>query len=141
MLLAVDAVLFLPLWVLAGSRDLSLRHNAPQTCPKPIRAAAQMLVAAALGFASAAPADVRFVAVHGTGTPLGDPIEVGALGAALAGKDRDSDAGNLAPTLGSVKACYGHTEGAAGVTGAPPQTHTNSHVATSPVPRKAAVAV
>jgi Beta-ketoacyl synthase, C-terminal domain len=31
-----------------------------------------------------APQDVGFVSVHGTGTPLGDPIEAGALGQALA---------------------------------------------------------
>jgi acyl transferase domain-containing protein len=31
-----------------------------------------------------APHDVGFVSVHGTGTPLGDPIEVGALGQGLA---------------------------------------------------------
>lgn len=73
-------------------------------------------MATALGFASAAPADVRYVAIHGTGTPLGDPIEVGALGAALARKG-SSENGQAGPTLGSVKACYGHTEGAAGVTG------------------------
>ena len=34
-------------------------------------------------------ASVGMVAVHGTGTPLGDPIEVGALGGVLRG-----DAGN-----------------------------------------------
>ncbi len=28
--------------------------------------------------------DVAFVSVHGTGTPLGDPIEIGALGLGLA---------------------------------------------------------
>ena len=38
---------------------------------------------AALEHAGVEQPDVRFVAVHGTGTPLGDPIEVGALGAAL----------------------------------------------------------
>lgn len=27
-----------------------------------------------------------FVAVHGTGTPLGDPIEVGALGQGISNK-------------------------------------------------------
>lgn len=56
------------------------------------------------------PSDISFVAVHGTGTPLGDPIEVGALGQALARSENSA-------ILGSVKACYGHTEGAAGLTG------------------------
>ena len=63
------------------------------------------------------------MAVHGTGTPLGDPIEVSALGQALASSDRaalgsratDRDA---CLTLLGVKSCYGHTEGAAGLTGA-----------------------
>lgn len=57
-------------------------------------------------------AGVGFIAVHGTGTPLGDPIEVGALGNALG-----RSSGNV--VLGSVKASYGHTEGAAGLTGGP----------------------
>jgi hypothetical protein len=30
------------------------------------------------------PRDVALVSLHGTGTPLGDPIEVGALGQAFA---------------------------------------------------------
>ena len=59
--------------------------------------------------------EVQFVAVHGTGTPLGDPIELGALGQALAAHAR---AAGQKLTLGAVKSCYGHTEGAAGLTGA-----------------------
>ena len=55
------------------------------------------------------------MALHGTGTPLGDPIEVGALGQALQGRGA-SRRGVL--TLAAVKSCYGHTEGAAGLTGA-----------------------
>ena len=55
-------------------------------------------------------ASIGFVAVHGTGTPLGDPIEVGALGNAFSKRP-----GNV--VIGSVKAAYGHTEGAAGLTG------------------------
>ena len=57
---------------------------------------------------------LTYVAVHGTGTPLGDPIEVGALGAALAGPGGQPHR----TMLGSVKSCYGHTEGCAGLTGA-----------------------
>ena len=59
--------------------------------------------------------EVAFVAVHGTGTPLGDPIELGALGQALAASPGPTP---QLLTLGAVKSCYGHTEGAAGLTGA-----------------------
>jgi hypothetical protein len=57
----------------------------------------------------------RFVAVHGTGTPLGDPIEVGALAQVLRGSRSGQAADPM--VLGSVKSCYGHTEGTAGITG------------------------
>ena len=55
------------------------------------------------------PADVGAVSVHGTGTQLGDPIEVGALG-----QDLGSPGGRTPLTLLSNKSCFGHTEGAAG---------------------------
>ena len=75
------------------------------------------LVRAALDAAAAPPLAVASVSLHGTGTPLGDPIEVGALAAALAsGKLGGGDARVVA--LGSSKSCYGHTEGTAGLTGA-----------------------
>jgi Beta-ketoacyl synthase, C-terminal domain len=72
------------------------------------------------------PSELGMVAVHGTGTPLGDPIEVGALGQALGsataahrvgGNGIGAGAGHRV-ALASVKSCYGHTEGAAGLTGA-----------------------
>lgn len=59
--------------------------------------------------------DRGYVALHGTGTPLGDPIEMGALGQALAASKNALTASRLA--IGSVKSCYGHSEGAAGLTG------------------------
>lgn len=74
------------------------------------------LISTALQVCEAMPEDVRLVAVHGTGTPLGDPIETGALGQALSQKRPDGTAHKL--TIASVKSCYGHTEGAAGLTGA-----------------------
>ena len=43
----------------------------------------QALVASCLQEANLDAAAMALVAVHGTGTPLGDPIEVGALGGVL----------------------------------------------------------
>ncbi|WP_405808596.1 type I polyketide synthase [Streptomyces sp. NBC_00210] len=59
------------------------------------------------------PATVDFVELHGTGTPVGDPVEAAALGAVL-GRDRDADSPLL---VGSVKTNIGHLEGAAGIAG------------------------
>lgn len=55
---------------------------------------------------------LRFVSLHGTGTPLGDPIEVSALGKALSSHGRRATV-----VLGAIKSCYGHSEGCAGLTG------------------------
>ncbi|GAB7030123.1 hypothetical protein JCM4914_15840 [Streptomyces platensis subsp. malvinus] len=59
------------------------------------------------------PAKVRFVELHGTGTPVGDPVEAQALGA-VHGSGRPADAPLL---VGSVKTNIGHLEGAAGIAG------------------------
>ncbi|MDT3399644.1 type I polyketide synthase, partial [Streptomyces sp. B1866] len=56
---------------------------------------------------------VQYVELHGTATPVGDPVEAAALGAAL-GVGRPPDAPLL---VGSVKTNIGHLEGAAGVVG------------------------
>ena len=79
---------------------------------------------AAIGSATIDPADVAAVSVHGTGTPLGDPIEVGALGQGLgSGGSRKQQQGHSSGPGGrplmllSNKACYGHTEGTAGISG------------------------
>ena len=56
-----------------------------------------MLISKALGSGGHAARDVSYIAVHGTGTPLGDPIEVGALAAALTSAD------SLGACIGSVK--------------------------------------
>lgn len=59
------------------------------------------------------PEEVSYVETHGTGTSLGDPIEVQALGAAYC-ENRPPDRPLL---IGALKSNIGHLEGAAGVAG------------------------
>ena len=74
--------------------------------------AQQRVIQQALAEAGVQPAEVGYIETHGTGTALGDPIEVEAIGAVF-GRERRS-----APcTLGAVKANLGHLEGAAGIAG------------------------
>ncbi|MHA7650918.1 SDR family NAD(P)-dependent oxidoreductase [Mycobacterium sp. ML4] len=68
---------------------------------------------AALAAAGIAPAEVGYIEAHGTGTPVGDPIEANALGRVLA-TDRGPDRPAL---LGSIKTNIGHLEAGAGIAG------------------------
>ncbi len=73
----------------------------------------QTVIRQALGRAGITPSQVGYVECHGTGTVLGDPIEVQALGAVL-GEGRDPAQPVI---IGSLKTNVGHMEGAAGVGG------------------------
>src|SRR5262249_50639333 len=59
------------------------------------------------------PREIGYLEAHGTGTALGDPIEVGALVAVFA-PDRPADRPLV---IGSGKTNIGHLEAAAGVAG------------------------
>lgn len=74
--------------------------------------AQQEVIESALTVAGVKPAEVGYVECHGTGTELGDPVEVSAI-QAVYGKDR----AGKALKLGSLKANIGHLEAAAGVAG------------------------
>jgi acyl transferase domain-containing protein/SAM-dependent methyltransferase len=75
--------------------------------------AQEAVIRTALANAGVTAEQVSYVETHGTGTNLGDPIEVRALGATLgAGRSADNPL-----AIGSVKANIGHLEGAAGVAG------------------------
>jgi acyl transferase domain-containing protein len=63
--------------------------------------------------AGVAPADVGYLEAHGTGTGVGDPVELEALAAVL-GRDRPAD---RPCQLGSVKTNIGHAEAASGMAG------------------------
>jgi len=75
--------------------------------------AQQALLRDALASARVAAADVGFIETHGTGTALGDPIEVEALRAVLGAPRADGSR----CVLGAVKTNLGHLEAAAGVAG------------------------
>ncbi len=66
----------------------------------------------ALANAGVAPQALQYIEAHGTGTPLGDPIEIEALKAVLGPKQDGHEC-----VLGAVKANIGHAEAAAGIAG------------------------
>ncbi|HWU88805.1 MAG TPA: polyketide synthase, partial [Kofleriaceae bacterium] len=84
-------------------------RSASLTAPNGL--AQEAVIRQALAVAGLAGRDVDYIECHGTGTVLGDPIEVEALKNVL-GERRDKPV-----VLGAVKSNIGHLEGAAGVVG------------------------
>ncbi|MEU2421209.1 SDR family oxidoreductase [Streptomyces sp. NPDC007851] len=71
------------------------------------------LIAAAQAVAGIHPETITYLEAHGTGTPIGDPIELAALTRAF--REQTDKQGYC--VLGSVKANIGHTDSAAGIAG------------------------
>ncbi|GAA3213553.1 SDR family NAD(P)-dependent oxidoreductase [Actinocorallia longicatena] len=93
--------------VVRGSAVNSDGRSQGLTAPHP--GAQRAVIRAALDQASIDPDEVGLVETHGTGTPLGDPIEFGAL-ASIYGR-------GVPCALGALKTNIGHTEAAAGAAG------------------------
>ncbi len=69
------------------------------------------LIRQALNDADLTPNAIDYIEAHGTGTPLGDPVEVGALSAIF------SERQDHPLIIGTVKTNIGHLEAAAGIAG------------------------
>eukprot|EP00928_Gymnodinium_smaydae_P004000 TRINITY_DN11406_c0_g2_i2.p1 TRINITY_DN11406_c0_g2~~TRINITY_DN11406_c0_g2_i2.p1 ORF type:complete len:2568 (+),score=644.11 TRINITY_DN11406_c0_g2_i2:184-7887(+) len=127
-----EAGRYSPLAEVAGSALNQDGRSANLTSPN--GPSQEAVVLTALAEAGVLPQALDFLETHGTGTELGDPIEVGALAAVLGGERRERPV-----LLGAVKTNIGHLEGGAGIAGmlkltamlharrfAPPNVHLRS---------------
>ncbi|MYX17926.1 amino acid adenylation domain-containing protein [Streptomyces sp. SID8374] len=97
--------------VILGSGVNQDGHTNGITVPNPD--AQVSLIRRVCAEAGIAPGELQYMEAHGTSTPVGDPIEAGALARALAiGRKPGTRA-----YVGSVKTNIGHTESAAGIAG------------------------
>ncbi|MEM1227344.1 MAG: SDR family NAD(P)-dependent oxidoreductase [Planctomycetota bacterium] len=100
--------------VLAGSAVNQDGRSNGLTAPS--RVAQTELIQEALANAGTRPQQIGYLEAHGTGTSLGDPIEIRGILEAFGGHS-EQDQGPARLSVGSVKANIGHLEAAAGVAG------------------------
>ena len=95
-------------------RGSAVNHGGASTgLTVPHTPALEQVIEAALSQAGVAASEVDYLEAHGTGTAVGDPIEIDAV-ANVYGRERTTDHPLL---IGSVKTNIGHLESAAGVAG------------------------
>lgn len=92
----------------------SVNHDGKsQGLTAPSVEAQKRLMKRALKQADLTPEKIKYIEAHGTGTPLGDPIEINSI-TSVYGKDRSS---KTPLYVGSVKTNIGHAEASAGISG------------------------
>ncbi|MEM1168619.1 MAG: beta-ketoacyl synthase N-terminal-like domain-containing protein [Cyanobacteria bacterium P01_H01_bin.35] len=100
--------------ILALVRGSAINHDGPSSgLTVPNQQAQKKVILQALKNAKLDPLDVGYVECHGTGTSLGDPLEVKALDQVYC-QNRSEE---QALVIGAVKSNIGHLEAAAGVAG------------------------
>ena len=100
--------------VRAVIRGTAVNHDGKTTVlTAPNGLAQEALLRAALNNAMLAPSDISYIETHGTGTSLGDPIEIEAVSSVYG----QPGLGVPSCMLGAVKTNLGHLEAAAGIAG------------------------
>ena len=95
-------------------RGSAVNHNGTSAAlTVPNGPAQEQVIDEALSRAGVAPSEVDYLEAHGTGSALGDPMEVQAAASVL-GRGREAGRPLL---MGSVKTNIGHLEAAAGIAG------------------------
>ena len=95
--------------ILALIRGSAVNHDGPSSgLTVPNEQAQEKVIRQALKNAKVKPTDVSYIEAHGTGTELGDPIEVNVLGSVFGQRSEPL-------IIGSVKSNIGHLEAAAGI--------------------------
>ncbi|PZN81690.1 MAG: short-chain dehydrogenase [Candidatus Methylumidiphilus alinenensis] len=98
--------------IVAVIRGSAINHDGPSSgLTVPNKLAQESLLRQALKSAQALPGEVAYIEAHGTGTALGDPIELRAL-QSIYGEGREQPL-----WVGSVKTNIGHLEASAGMAG------------------------
>ncbi|MGD9733328.1 MAG: type I polyketide synthase [Desulfamplus sp.] len=96
--------------IIALVRGSAVNHDGPSGgLTVPSAPAQEAVIRQALSMAELSPEDIDYIEAHGTGTSLGDPIEVGALSKIF------TNPRSKPLFIGSVKTNFGHLEAAAGM--------------------------
>jgi len=100
--------------IAAVIRGSAINHDGRSNgLSAPSGPAQESVIRACLADAGLSPTDIHYIEAHGTGTRLGDPIEIEALRSALCqGRSPDRPL-----VVSSVKTNIGHLESAAGIAG------------------------
>lgn len=98
--------------IIAVIRGSAVNHDGPSSgITVPNGLAQEALINQAIANARVKPSQISYIEAHGTGTSLGDPIEIRALGSVFA-KEHTKDKPLI---IGSVKTNLGHLEASAGI--------------------------